>query len=638
MRLVEKHPTGNLPKIVRSTERDARLAGQLSMEIEDALTALRPLARVWVEAKRQYAGIPKRPMRDVPVPNAPNIEVPLGALLADDVYAQATDTLFTASPLITVRPVDTLWVDHAKAAQDWVNWLCTNELNLRPAVNNAFLDNTQLGTGIFYIPFVEHTKKDRLYKTTYRSPRVFAVSPEDFIVPPGSRGDIQLDRWVAVRFYYTKGELEERATKHGWDITDAAPTIQYDIVRMQHERKANMRGNTPMWREVYEICEVYCYFDYDEDGMDEDLLVTFDRTSRKVLNVTFNPYDTRPIEVMRYQLRAHLPYGIGIMEMVQPMQEEVTELHCYTMLNIFLANARVWAIAESSYPHDTIEIKPGDVKKFQTDDIRKAIGELKMSEVYPSAFQAQMASIQLAERRVGTSGAAGLLAKGGSRTPGVTALSLLQQVNRRFAPAFDGMREATGAAVRQAIVRYAERVKAGDKETIDHITMVMGAERATLIVELLRTDNFANSVAVEFTASSAQVNREADRQNSIMVANLLGQYYGQTASLAMQAANQQMPPEVRAVLLDVAAKGTEMMERTLRTFDSVRDPKTFLLNLESMEAGMEAANQQDALNQQAGIMQMLAQLAVGGGQQDVPELGAEPISAPGVASSGAGLS
>jgi hypothetical protein len=28
---------------------------------------------------------------------------------------------------------------------------------------------------------------------------------------------------------------------------------------------------------LYEIVEVYCYFDYDGDGVDEDLLVVFDR-------------------------------------------------------------------------------------------------------------------------------------------------------------------------------------------------------------------------------------------------------------------------------------------------------------------------------------------------------------------------
>ena len=188
MRLVERHPIDKIPRIARSRENDQRLEAFLSMEIEDALTARRTIDKIWNEARRQYNGVPKRPMREVPVPNAPNVEVTLGAILSDDICAQAMDTLFTASPLITVRPTGPLWVEHGKDCQDWINWLSANELDLRAAVNNTLVDDTQLGTGVYYIPFVEQTKKDKIFRVTYRSPRIMAIAPEDWVVPPGSRG------------------------------------------------------------------------------------------------------------------------------------------------------------------------------------------------------------------------------------------------------------------------------------------------------------------------------------------------------------------------------------------------------------------------------------------------------------------
>jgi hypothetical protein len=635
MRIVERHPIDKLPKLERTEDGDRRLETYLSMELEDALTARRTIDKVWNEARRQYNGVPKRPMREVPVPNAPNIEITLGALLADDIYAQATDTLFTASPLVTVRPVDIRWVEHAKAAQDWVNWIVQNEIEFRSAVNNALIDNTQLGTGVYYIPFVEQTKKDRVYKITHRAPRVFAVAPEDWIVPPGSRGDVQRDRWIALRFWYTKGELEERARQRGWDISRAIPVAQFDLVRLQHERKANMRG-AMLWREVYEVCEVYAYFDYDNDGLDEDLLITWDRASRTILSVQFNPYDIRPVEVMRYQLRSHLPYGIGVMEMVQPYEEETTELHMNTLLNIFLANSRVWVTKEGAITGDTLEITPGKIVKVNAEDVGKAVQSLQMADVYASAFQAQSAAIQLAERRVGTSGAAGMLAKGGSRTPGVTALSLLQQINKRFAPAFADMREASAGAVRQAVWRYRERLLANDKNVKDHILLVMGQERGELLLELLTAEDMDQSVCIEMTASSASVNREADRQAAVMVANMMQGYYQQTAGLAMQAATQQMPPELRNLLMDIASKGNELMDRTLRTFDNVRDPRTFLLDLSKLEAAVEeGAQMQDAM----AMQQALSSIAGPQPAQQPTQQGGEPqvppspgAAAPGVAS------
>lgn len=619
MRIVTRHPTDKLPKIERSIENDSRLSSFLTIDIEDALTARRAVEKSWNEARRQYSAIPKRPMRDVPVPNAPNIEIPLGAILSDDIYAQATDTLFTASPFVTVRPVSAKFVEHAKALQTWTNWISENEFGTRDAINNALLYDTQLGTGVYYIPFVEETKKDKVYNVTYRSPRILSHPLEDLIVPPGSMGDIQRDRWAALRFWYTKGELEERARTRGWDTFGMLPTAMFDLVRLQHERKANLRG-AQLWREVFEVLEVYTYFDYDQDGMDEDLLVTWDRTSRRILSLEFNPYDNRPIEVMRYQRRPHLPYGIGIMEMVQPFQDEVTELHCYTMLNIYLANARVWAISEGAV-NDTLEIVPGRHVKLQTDDVSKAIKEMKMSEVYPSAFQAQSMGQSLAERRIGTSGAAGMLAKGGSRTPGVTALSLLQQINRRFAPAFDDMREKTGAAIRQGIYRYRERLLAGDRQLEEHILEVM-QDDANLVIEALKVDNFDKAVVVELTASSASVNREADRQNAILVANLGGQYYEKTVEIAMQAAGGQVPDSVRAVLLDVAKKGTELMDRTLRTFENVRDPKRFLVDMDPLEA---AINDQTAQLQQQQVQQQVIQQLAGAAPGEQPP----PLPAPG---------
>lgn len=621
MRILERHPINLLPKLERTPERDSQLEASLSMEIEDALTARRGIDRVFNEARRQYNAIPKYASRMTPVPNAPNIEVPLGAILADDIFAQATDTLFTASPLLIVRPVQPYWVEHAKIAQDWVNWLASNELDLRHAVNNALLDDAQLGTGVYYIPFVEETKKDKVYRVTYRSPRMFSISPEDLILPPGSRGDVQRDRWVALRFWYTRGELEERATKLGWDIEGAQAVAQFDLVRMQHEQKAHLRGAL-QWREVYEIVEVYCYYDYDGDGLDEDLLVTWDRASRKILNVTFNPYDIRPIEVMQYQQRAHLPYGIGIMEMVQPLQEETTEIHMSVLLNMFLANCRAY-VAKETVVQDNIVVTPGKIIRVATDDVRNAFAELKFSDVYPSGFMAQQMATALAERRVGTGGAQGFLGKGGSRTPGVTALSLLQQVNRRFAPAFDAMREKTAAAVRQGMYRYRERLLMKDQKVSDHIANVVGPQNAVLLEELLTTDEFERAVAVEFTAASATINREADRQNSIMLAQLLGNYYQQTVQLVLGTLNQPMPPEVLAVLTDVAKKGTELMDRTMRTFDQVRDPKTFLVDMGKLEAGAQAGAMQAQQQQQMMLMQQVVG-ALSGGEEGGEGGGEEP--------------
>jgi hypothetical protein len=86
----------------------------------------------------------------------------------------------------------------------------------------------------------------------------------------------------------------------------------------------------------------------------------------------------------------------------------------------------------------------------------------------------------------------------------------------------------------------------------------------------------------------------------------------------------------------VAKKGTELMDRTLRTFDNVRDPQTFLLDLSKLEATINAG---DAAQAQAQAM--AAQAVAGLGQPPptaLPPPTQGPIAppAPGVASSGVG--
>jgi len=58
--------------------RTAEIGKWLSSEIEDARSARSPQEAEWRECIRQYEAIPKQAQRNVPIENAPNVEVPLG--------------------------------------------------------------------------------------------------------------------------------------------------------------------------------------------------------------------------------------------------------------------------------------------------------------------------------------------------------------------------------------------------------------------------------------------------------------------------------------------------------------------------------------------------------------------------------
>jgi hypothetical protein len=591
----------------------------MQFEVEASLHARSKLESVWRESRRQYEGIPKQPVRSSPIPNAPNIEVPIGAIAADSIYANALDALFAASPLLVVRATNAEWVAHAKAMQQWVNWLPDNELDMRRAVENAFLDVTQLGTGAYYIPFIEEVYKNDTHRVTNRGPRIIAIPPENLLIPGTSNDSIQDARWVGLRFFFTPVEVRDRARANKrWDISRAMPVAHVDSIRMQREEYAHVRSGLTI-KEFFEFVDVYCRFDYDDDGEDEDLLVTWDRSAQAIIAVGYGPYDKRPIEKMVYQPRAHMPYGMGVMEMLQPFQEEATELHNYKILNSMLANARVWVTETGSGVDESTEIWPSRV--LQVNDVNK-LQALQMADVYPGMAIFEEHAMRYAEQRVGLRGELSMLAKGGSRTPATTALSLLQQANRRFTPAFDQMRLGTANAVKQAIMRYAERAKMGDERVRKEIVTVMGEDQGALVWGVLRQPDFGDAVQIEFTAASATVSRESDRQNALALAQAMDALHNNILGLVEKATLPGVPEPLRRVVIKLIEDKQEMWDRLIRTFDLVRDPATLVPNVlpELEEANRMAVQaEQEAQMQQQALMGLVGlDGGAGGGAGGLP--------------------
>jgi hypothetical protein len=603
----------NVPELRRTAEADNQLAGCCSWEIENALSARHPQEADWRECRRQYAAHPRKQYRSSPIPDAPNIEVPLGAQHCDTLYAQAIDTIYAGDPLLTCRANDEKFERHAKAMQRWVNYVAANDCGMREATDHAYLNNIQLGTAAFYVPYVEETVQTRFAKIVDRGPRIIPIAPENVLFMGGSRGNLQADRWVALRFWMTPGELELYRKKCGWDTSKAMPIAMTDWVRQQYEWVSLTTGSNNYY-EYFEIYRIAMRYDYHNDGTELDLEVIFDRSSQKVLDVNYYPYDERAIVPMRYQLRPDLAYGLGVMSMLRPHQEENTEVHNYRLLNMFLANTRCWSAVEGSVPESMV-MHPGKIIPVREVG---ALQEHRLSDVYPSSAEAEGLINAMAERRVGTEGQAGSSANEskniGTRTPGITALSQIQAMNRRFIPPFDQMRLATAEALRQCLLRQRERLKMGGgpaQQMENHMRSVIGDD-AKDVIDILKMADYRKYVGVDFTSATPQTNREADRQAMLQVSNFMfAQYYKPAMELLAQAVNPQSPPEIRDIAKQIIVAANEMADRTLRTYDQIRDPKPLLLDTDKLLK--DQTPEQAQAQQTSAIMQKMFGGDQGGG-------------------------
>jgi hypothetical protein len=258
---IEKHQTKQTLSISPEKKRD--FEAYLSNEIDDSRASHKFLEDNWRACHLRYEGVPKLESRDVPIENAPNIEITIGAIASDTIYAQAIDLIFGVTPLVTVRPKpkfanDSELVNDSKALQVFVNHLGSSpEVDLRNAAEDALLDDVQLGTGVLYIPWVTKTKKTKTAKILAQGPRIRAAAIEDVIVPGGTRQCIDEMPFFGVVFHYTEQQLKSIARTNNWDISAFAPLGARNWVRSRREILANQTEGVETKGKLYEVIMIY---------------------------------------------------------------------------------------------------------------------------------------------------------------------------------------------------------------------------------------------------------------------------------------------------------------------------------------------------------------------------------------------
>lgn len=614
MRLIERHPQDLVEQFRPSEDRLVRLSNWLGDELSDSIAARSTLDRSWEENQRIYEAVPKTSQRDIPYVNASNRVSPLAAEKADDIYAQILSAITNIQPIVTTRPNSAQWNDHAHAVQKRINHgINTNTWEFLPAFRSYVKDCVKQGTGISTTKWVETTKKARSRRTTIASSKIRPIPVENVYVPFGeSTDDPQQLTWIAILHEYTEAQFIELADLHGWNIDTVGHSARSNFVRTRREQLGRQPSQIGRKNNTYQVFEVYCYFDIDGDRQEEDLLVMFELNSRVVLDVNYNPYDSRIFSVCRFDLNEYLFFGKGVVEMVRVLNEFSTEILNSWTDNAILANTRMFKSKPNTIGESTVTVWPGrNLETLNPQDL----DTIQLADTYTS-YPALLGLIdQMARDRVGIPGTPQVAASLGNRTPATTALTLMQNINQRHAAAFSSIREASAMAIIQCLYREQERLLLGDARLIRHLKKVLGDEDAARYIEVLtQVDDltgeaiFDDAVNIELTASSASINREADKQNAVLFFNTVMPYVNQIIQLIGLATSPQTPEPLRQVLQQGSNVLTEAFVRFLRTFDQVRDADELAIDTDDIFQQMNQANEfqqlfSQLLNAGVGLLQ-----------------------------------
>jgi hypothetical protein len=565
--------------------------GALSAYLRQRLEALRRANRELFEDKyprwrRLYEARPLERERQFPFYRASNLVVPIIAIHCDTLLARVMSAILRIRPLWFIRVIgkpqgDPDAVSIRAALEGFLNYVGLEpwELDLFRVCHEWFGEAIRYGTSTVKIPW-DIVTDDRPVPTSpveyvrtlvYEGPRPEKI-PFDCMYFPASSSRIEDADFKAHRRRMKEWEVIDRFDSGAWneayrDIVLSRPDRSSpDVATTQSQTDLGVREAWPDSRE-WDIYE--CWFRWRmPNGMRPRVIVTYHLATGAVLRAIHNFYEVDPFVTARLFYRDDSAYGYGFVEMLEQVQEEISTMHNERRDNATVANTRVWRVNPDSKLHEGFRIYPGAMLPANKDEIEP----LMQGQVAPTEIQEEELALSLAERRTGVSPpmqgfGAGVQAGRRGIYTAMGTLSVMQEGNRRTDLNIADLRYAFTKLGRIVLRQYAEF---GIR---DDLLRRFGSEAEVIrrAMQLVRTDNIEIAVA----ASTASINKEIEKQNDILLMNLMDRHYSMVTQMLQAISVPMTPPAVKDYLTRVVRASDLMMREVLRHFD-YDDPERFI--------------------------------------------------------------
>jgi hypothetical protein len=551
------------------------LMDYLRTELTQCLNDRAPLEARWNRYLAAYRAMPLEDYKRFPFDGAANLVIPVIATDADTVFSRLMGILFAAENLWSCRPLNSGMVQYAPRLQEFLQWAQGAELNVYPALADWLIELCKLGTGILKTRYTRESKRVYQFRETDRGtieqiaqlmikdhPVVQHTSIFDFLLP-ASASDIQNAPWVAERLSLTWGQLQNRVAagiyQNPKGITAAwARDRGSDQVRTMQALDAYVPG----LGDKFDIWE--SWLDFDIGGIHEPmaLVATVHIPTMSLLRVDYNPFfnQEKPYADARYLRQEKRFYGIGLCEMLDQFQDEISTMHNQRLDNATLANSSMFKARKNIGIKQDEPVFPG--RWFLLDDLND-VQTMAMGQRYDSTVPYEQLTLSYATRRTGVtdyvSGADNPSIGYGTAT---TAVQQLREGTKRFDQVLREARRCLGIVGTQVVELYQQYNQHGKE------FLAMGQQDGAVVhqilqfpLELLRT-----SIGVELTATSASLNKEVEIRTNQIVMQMVMQFYQQIMQGVSYMVNPQMPPEIRQLASEMVKGGTILMRRILDAY------------------------------------------------------------------------
>lgn len=579
------------PIISLSNEKMDEFLTWVDQWIDDLTMDLQNKQKEWSDQEDAYRGKPEA-RKYIPYEGASNETIPAIAMAVDPIHARLDIGIFKQDPVFKVKPLKKSFAKYYTALSTWIEYYQRHKLKLRQVVSPRLLEMTKLGTMVLKTVYEREESTVKTYdfstwdvkkvkQLKFAGPKVYGISLGDFLVPTLYQSvhdapvvfERQRTTFDKLKVAEASGKLTNVDKLKGQESTTRTQ------LEDAHER-ASSHESSRRYTDDIEIFEGWCDYDIDGDGQPEHLIITYHKDTRTVLQLRYNWYfhQRKPYTVVPYQLTADSMFGIGIAEMVKPMQEALTKWHQMATDNAYLANIRMFIVKKDSGIEEVPRLYAG--RCFFVDDPKSDFIPFAGGDIYPSTLTERQNLFGLIEKRTGVSdyltGRESPII--GTRATATSTLALIREGTMRVEEVLENARAGLSEVVENCVYIW---IQFGTDDLAD---IVFGDdETGALLTEFFSTvgaENVNGALAIDLTATDASGSRQAMQSMQLQIIQVMMQYLEKllAAGQGMLAAKQ-MNPELAQLINDVTKASRQMFRDLLQKYE-IRNPDDYLPDLE----------------------------------------------------------
>ena len=550
------------------------------------------------EWRRLYEARPLERNRQFPFENASNLVVPIIGIHCDTLHARIMASLWKTKPLFYSKLYGVYDKDMDPVRQAWEDYLVyeatePEELNLYETESEWVSEIVRYGTSTlkvvntqryedYFQPAGDSNGGNFFRRTIYDGPCPQKLAYQDFLIPENiphwQQADIKIH--IARLTYYDLMQRKQYGVydEEAFKVVAAQPDrTSPDYVTKQRQDDADARTSSQGYRE-WDIHE--CWFSWKAVSGDftPKVIVWYHFKSNTLLRAVYDFYPDQPFVMGRLLYRDDSIRGYGLCETLGQFQEELSVIHNQRRDNQTVANTKVWRVDPNSKLHEGYKVYPGAMLPADVGEIEP----LTQGEVSQLSIEEEKLSIDLAERRSGVSppmqgmGAGSAQGKRGVYSAAGT-LSLLQEGNRRT--------DSTIADIRYAHARLGQILSRQYAFLgLDSKKLAFFGTQADLIREAASYVK-SGKLGLTVNASSASVNKEIEKQNDLMLTQIINKHYQSIGQLIQSIQSVQTSPAVKDYFQHVIDASNKLMRGILRNFD--RDDSEILIPEVNLNAGKQ---------------------------------------------------